>query len=90
MAYIDFNLKTPDAPAGPAPEPVAPPERHARRIERPSAALWIALGIGGVVALLLFALAFVAIREPWMAAIVTTILLLPAAALFGGDGRRHP
>jgi hypothetical protein len=51
--------------------------------------LWLALGIGGVIAALLFALSFVAIREPWTAAIVTTVLLLPGAALFGGDPHRQ-
>ncbi|PZU07429.1 hypothetical protein [Sphingomonas sp.] len=92
MAYIDFSLKAPEAPpvkpvATPAPR--APRALPAQRIDSPRAALWIALGIGAVVAALFFALAFVSIGEPVTAGLVTILLLLPAAALFGGDGRRR-
>jgi hypothetical protein len=92
MAYIDFNMRPSDAALV---EPTVPAKqanvvaRSTPRIETPRAAYLISGGIVAVITGLLFALAWVSIGQPIPAAIVTILLLLPAASLLGGDGRRR-
>jgi hypothetical protein len=97
MAYIDFNMRPSDAVLT---DPKAPAKRRdvaapatlrigTPRIETPHAAYLVGGAIVSVIAALLFALAWVSIGQPITAAIVTILLLLPAASLLSGDGRRH-
>jgi hypothetical protein len=92
MAYIDFSLRPPpettERPAADTPGFAVHPAR-AKRLEEPCTALWLAVGIALVFVALIYVLALTSIGEPLTAAIVTVVLLLPAASLFGGSGRRH-
>jgi hypothetical protein len=92
MAYIDFNMRPSDAAII---EPTAGANkrdivvRSTPRIETPHAAYLIGGAIIALIAGLLFALAWASIGQPITAAIVTVLLLLPAASLLGGDSRRR-
>ena len=86
MAYIDFRMRPP--PADTVPAPKAPPQDKApARV--PRGAIWIGAGIAVVVVALIFTLALVSIGEPFVAGLVTLLLLLPAASLLSADDRRR-
>jgi high-affinity Fe2+/Pb2+ permease len=87
MAYIDFKMRPPPADTGVAPE--APAEEASARKPAPRGAMWIGAAIAVVVAALIFTLALVSIGEPFVAGLVTVLLLLPAASLLSADDRHH-
>lgn len=92
MAYIDFSMRPPredvaEPAVPPGPAPALP---RASRPGKSHASYWIAGGIAALFPGLVFALVFASIGEPFIAALVTIVLLLPCAGLIGGDGRRRP
>jgi hypothetical protein len=89
MTYIDFRMEPAPAPDHEADSAVEPPlpAKPARRTSDRSALLMTS-GLVVTIMALFFALALASIREPFTAAIVTIIVLLPAASLLGGD-KRH-
>ncbi|MDO6413012.1 hypothetical protein Q4F19_01320 [Sphingomonas sp. BIUV-7] len=93
MAFVDFNMRVPsaDEAQGPVAKDAAASRSHtpAAPLKTPRGTLWIGVGMAAVAIALVFALAFASIGEPIVAAIVTILLLLPAASLFASDGHRR-
>ncbi|QJU58932.1 hypothetical protein HL653_15170 [Sphingomonas sp. AP4-R1] len=93
MSYIDFRMK----PAAPkdgradSPAPATSPSHRESAPKRASdrSAVLMTGGLIVTIVALVFALALASIREPFTAAIVTIILLLPTASLLGGDKHRR-
>ena len=88
MAYIDFRMRPPPAETVPAPG-ASPADDAPVRRNAPRGAMWIGVGVAIVVTALIFTLALVSIGEPFVAGLVTLLLLLPAASLLSPDDRRR-
>jgi hypothetical protein len=92
MAYIDFRMQPPLG-EGDVRQRYAAPVRHRSKPAAPAPktrpAMWLGMAVVVLLIVLVFTLALASIGEPFVAGVVTMLLLLPAGSLFGGDGRRR-